>query len=1010
MEQKVLAKALYDNTAECSDELGFRRGDILTVLQQEVDSSCGWWICSLYGRHGLAPANRLQLLPRDPLPTQTQDKDTGSSAGVVDPASSHNSDSDGPGNIYQIPSVPRHTLSSSPTYEHMAPVYKVPSRDRIYKVPSKACHSPARSPCYSYPLKHSPDGAETSLSCVISGSSEGGKVYDVPRHGRTSLFPPSNRRHCSPSQDYVYPVPAAVTPDPNYDIPVPSVLSSSIPLPVPFTPPAKSSNTLGLPQTQPSAYKTLPNPHKSDWIYDVPNSPERPGGQPGYYTTLPSAGQTSKYTTLPPGGQPGYYTSVPSKALSSVRQFDDTLPTRGCSGPSNGSTPSVYDIPKPSVSPLEQFSVSVPHRGHHIPLECRGDSGPTYDHPNPRGCLQRGRLGMAAGALGARPGISDALLQEEEDDEERGRRTTYLSGANDKQRISTASTSSSSSSSSCDSLALCSSSPEMQREVCLSQEEACKTLLFLQQEVCRQVPRLMDFVSSRWRSSEHLEKHLPEIRSAAEGVASSVTSFLTFALDVKGNTQRLTDSNLQVSLRRQLSVVEDSGLILQQAVRSLGTSGWSLPLLVQDPAQNHTPDQLDRLIMVTRTVPEDIKRLVSIVNANAKLLFRPTEQKETDRPDVINNSSITTSNTGTRNMSTSNTGTSNISTSNISTSNMTTSNTGTRNMSTSNIRTSNTGTSKMSTSNISTSNIRTRNAGISNISTRKINISNNSTSIAGSENKILVKSNQEQNDSGTDDNDYVQLQTKKEFEKQQIKGLRKETQPKIPSIKPKEDHKGSISEPCVVSLDSPRRSSEPLSQKKLNSSEHVEVPRKISEPLVSAGKTLRSDSRVPDASQKPQVGSESPKIPCVAQVDRPKRQPPLSEHCRLYFGALQKALVVFVTSLLEGQPPEKFISHSKLVIMVGQRLVDTLCQEAHRPARETKGGEPGPGSGSESGPSQNQVLLCKTNHLCALLKQLAVATKKAALHYPEQQALQEVQDFAKELAQRAQQFRISMDL
>lgn len=122
-----------------------------------------------------------------------------------------------------------------------------------------------------------------------------------------------------------------------------------------------------------------------------------------------------------------------------------------------------------------------------------------------------------------------------------------------------------------------------------------------------------------------------------------------------------------------------------------------------------------------------------------------------------------------------------------------------------------------------------------------------------------------------------------------------------------------------------------------------------------------------------------------------QRSSSLSEHCRLYFGALQKAIGGFVGSLQDGQPPEKFISQSKLVIMVGQRLVDTLCREAQR------GGS-------------SQSLLCKSNHLCALLKQLAVATKKAALHFPDAQALHEAQEFAKELAQRAQHFRISLDL
>lgn len=124
-----------------------------------------------------------------------------------------------------------------------------------------------------------------------------------------------------------------------------------------------------------------------------------------------------------------------------------------------------------------------------------------------------------------------------------------------------------------------------------------------------------------------------------------------------------------------------------------------------------------------------------------------------------------------------------------------------------------------------------------------------------------------------------------------------------------------------------------------------------------------------------------------------REQPPSSqsEHCCLYFGALQKAIRGFVDSLHNGQPPEKFLPQSKLVIMVGQRLVHTLYKEAHH-------------QGS------CQSLLCKSHHLCALLKQLAVATKKAALLFPDKQVLQEVQEFARILAQKAQQFRTSLDV
>ena len=57
-----LAKAVYDNVAETPDELAFRRGEVLTVIEQEPNSLEGWWLCSLRGKRGIVPANRLQAL------------------------------------------------------------------------------------------------------------------------------------------------------------------------------------------------------------------------------------------------------------------------------------------------------------------------------------------------------------------------------------------------------------------------------------------------------------------------------------------------------------------------------------------------------------------------------------------------------------------------------------------------------------------------------------------------------------------------------------------------------------------------------------------------------------------------------------------------------------------------------------------------------------------------------------------------------------------------------------
>uniref|UniRef100_A0A7N8XJC5 Cas scaffold protein family member 4 n=1 Tax=Mastacembelus armatus TaxID=205130 RepID=A0A7N8XJC5_9TELE len=737
-----LAKALYDNTAECADELAFRKGDIVMVIDQNVAGTSGWWMCSLYGRHGLAPANRLQLLPQTVTSPRSLCHATERSK-LIDTETD-----DSMQNIYQIPSVPR--LSSSPAYERMDMIYKVPS------IPLSASKSPA------------------------------------------------------PSEGHVYAVPPSLPQDPNYDIPVPSATEA---------------------QTKVNGgYSTLPNPYKSEWIYDVPVSPEKQGSPQGSHKTMPSKAICRPlYDTLPAHARPSQ-----RKNPTSLYDIPKHSSLEASSPPKDLPRVQIYDKPPPQTLPKEsiydvpaQEELSAQVLSHppsdHTPLECRGDSNNAHERVR----LQRIINFMACTSFHDLTGTGESLVQE------KSKTGRILS--------------SSSSTSSCDSLALSSSSPEPLREVTLTQEEACRRLLDLQESVCKAVPKLMEFVSSHWRSKEHLKKHLNEIKQAAEGIACSLSCFLNFALDVKGNAHRLTDANLQTRLYKQLSIVEDSGVILHQTMSALNTAGWPLNTLSQDPGQVQTPDQLERFVMVARTVPEDVKRLVSIINANGKLLFRALQKD----PEAVN-------------------------------------------------------------------------------TTGQL------------EAKKSPNRSEQGDDLVEDDNDYVELQVK-------ITNLLI----------------------CILSniyaLDFLQNKNEIEKQQK-------EVQREAKEDVTPFSNKALADNRRQSSTSTGEHESAS-----------------LSEHCRLYFGALQKAIAGFVGSLQAGQPPEKFISQSKLVIMVGQRLVDTLCREAQR-------------AGS------SQSLLCKSNHLCALLKQLAVATKKAALHFPDKQALHEVQEFAKELAQRAQHFRITLEL
>lgn len=60
LQQKcVKARALYDNIAEAPDELAFRKGDVLTVLEQNTSGLEGWWLCSLRGRQVINDPSKL---------------------------------------------------------------------------------------------------------------------------------------------------------------------------------------------------------------------------------------------------------------------------------------------------------------------------------------------------------------------------------------------------------------------------------------------------------------------------------------------------------------------------------------------------------------------------------------------------------------------------------------------------------------------------------------------------------------------------------------------------------------------------------------------------------------------------------------------------------------------------------------------------------------------------------------------------------------------------------------
>ncbi|XP_053848746.1 cas scaffolding protein family member 4 isoform X2 [Vidua macroura] len=793
-----LAKALYDNKAECSDELAFRRGDIVTVLEQHVPGSEGWWRCSLHGHHGLAPANRLQLLPPS-----------------AEPPAAHS--------IYQVPSVPSvpKATALSATYEKMegwVQPQALPAQ-AVYQVPALAAQ------LLSERTKRSTHQHLFTLprACRASASNIRGEVYDVPSsQHRGSLLPqsgatpPSTRKGSAlgrstesfqAEQKQLYNIPAKPekggagsqdSPAGNlYDVPPKRELDDSE---------NKSQKKRW------GHYNTLPNPRKSEWIYDIPVSPENSGFKPNpsgqsvekqvLYDIPPARYKAPATTSEAKAGNPQLYDIPPAQRKLTLPEIPlyDVPPSRDVILlPQNGSSElpprllaakaenqvseeNVYDIPK-----------GLPSAGH-SKKEMENNSDGSRDQ-----------------AHGASPQLSMDAKSEND--------SLCVSSVD-----SRSSTLSSSSSSSAESSSTLSPSPEPVQEIKLELEAAIETLTRLQHGVSSSIASLMIFVSSKWRLQEHLEKSLEEIHRAVDHIKVSLGEFLAFAQALKGNASNLTDNNLQARIKKQLEILMNSYKILTETREALNSCSWSLEALVLRKPQNN-PDDLDRFVMVARTIPDDIKRFVSIIIANGKLLFRKNEKEpEKKQPKV---------------------------------------------------------------------NLECKMAKQIPVPRRvEIESLQRNAPEKSSQSRVPVEKPEE---NGTEDCDYVQLQVL----------------------------------PCAKKTENPGR-------------------------------------------------------------QEPARKIPLPEHCRLCFAALHKAIGVFTASLGSQQPPEIFISHSKLIIMVGQRLVDSLCQESQdREARSD--------------------VLHSSSRFCSLLKNLALATKTAALKFPNAEATRELREQAEELAKYTQQFRATMD-
>ncbi|XP_041104509.1 enhancer of filamentation 1-like [Polyodon spathula] len=798
--KNLMAKALYDNVPESPEELAFRKGDILTVIEQNTGGLEGWWLCSLHGRQGIAPGNRLKLLIGPMFdsqsPNQTPTPQSSQNQGCPAPITQNSSFKD---SVYQVP----------PSHQNQQSIYQVP--------PS---HRPVGKDIYQVPpsIQRSIWGTDGPSSKVVTPVRIGqGYAYESP----------------SQYQQDVYDVPPIRSHD-VYDIP-PRM--------------QKGPDQMGDPRAQ-GVYDIPPSTHG---VYSAPLQRE------GNYDFPPAMRNKPE----------GVY-DVPPPSIKPQGESNYDFPPSSDMAPRNNK--GIYDIPPPHLL------------GHQL-----GAQKDVYDIP--RGMQPPGKQKAAGDRLAPEKGegiydVPPQVLQDSKglhDVIDGMNRLSFSSTGSARSNMSTSSTTSKESS--------VSTTPIQEKKLLLDLDTAIQRVSWLQQSIESSVSGLMGYVAPNWRSYEYMEKHMNEIRAAVNKIKQNLTDFLNFSKGATANASGLSDLILYTKFKKQLQRLEDSNQILTQTSHALDGWSWSINILATNKPHNKC-DDLDRFIMVARTVPDDVKQLASSITTSAELLFQRS-------PCGLSSISVIDPRAEDKNS--------------------------------------------------------------------VDYIYNSPQPHLGKEDNTVVQSralsglpdtDQKSNSiaekcvkSWMEDYDYVHLQGKEEFERQQKELLEKENIIKQKKIQ--------------------------LEQEQLNQFKQLE--KEVIKPVENDMSTWSASQNIPQTNS--------------GQCAKDKQLLFFySEQCETHFVTLLNAIDAFFSCISAGQPPRIFVAHSKFVILSAHKLVfigDTL-------SRQTSTLE-----------IRNKVMNC-SNILCEHLKSIVSSTKMAALHYPSTVAVQDMVDRVTDLSHHAQQFKLQL--
>uniref|UniRef100_G1QIS8 Enhancer of filamentation 1 n=1 Tax=Nomascus leucogenys TaxID=61853 RepID=G1QIS8_NOMLE len=824
--KNLMARALYDNVPECAEELAFRKGDILTVIEQNTGGLEGWWLCSLHGRQGIVPGNRVKLLI-GPMQETASSHDQ--------PASGLMQQTFGQQKLYQVPNpqaAPRDTIYQVPPSYQNQGIYQVPTghgtqEQEVYQVPPSVQRSIGGT--------SGPHVGKKVITPVRTGH---GYVYEYPSRYQKDVYdiPPSQ------TTQGVYDIPPSSAKGPVFSVPVGEIKPQG----VYDIPPTK-----GVYAIPPSACRDEAGLREKD--YDFPP----PMRQAGRLDLRPEGVYDIPPTSTKPAGKDlhvKYNCDIPGAAEPVARRHQSLCPNHPTPqrGQSVGSQNDAYDVPR-GVQFLEPPAETSEKAN---PQERDG----VYDVP----------LHNPPDAKGSRD-LVDGI-----------NRLSFSSTGSTRSNMSTSSTSSKESS--------LSASPAQDKRLLLDPDTAIERLQRLQQALEMGVSSLMALVTTDWRCYGYMERHINEIRTAVDKVELLLKEYLPFVKGAVANAACLPELVLHNKMKRELQRVEDSYQILSQTSHDLNECSWSLNILAINKPQNKC-DDLDRFVMVAKTVPDDAKQLTTTINTNAEALFRPGPGSLhlKNGPESIMNSTEYPH-----------------------------------------------GGSQGQLLHPGDHKAQAHKALPPGLSKEQ---APDCSSSDGSERSWM------------DDYDYVHLQGKEEFERQQKELLEKEN---------------------IMKQNKMQLEHHQLSQFQL-------LEQEITKPVENDISKWKPSQSLPTTNSG--VSAQDRQLLCFYY-----------DQCETHFISLLNAIDALFSCVSSAQPPRIFVAHSKFVILSAHKLVfigDTLTRQVT--AQDIR----------------NKVMN-SSNQLCEQLKTIVMATKMAALHYPSTTALQEMVHQVTDLSRNAQLFKRSL--